>query len=337
MRRTVTLAATIAALILAPSTALAQTADEPRIPPGTTAGGQDVGNLTLSEAAAKLDSLFAAGFARPLQVRVSGHRFTVRPKDVGFTFDALRTARRANIAAQAAPKAPDGSVAVDVPLATGFVAKRLAAQVAKIDAASTTPARDATVRITLRHMRVRKARPGASVPAKALRTEIAAAFADPAGARILRFKRKVVPAKVTVHDLKVGRYATVITVQQSTFRLRLFKRLKFVKSYGVAVGQPAYPTPNGLFSVANKAVNPTWNVPDSPWAGALRNESVAGGSSQNPLKARWMGIVSGVGIHGTADDASIGSRASHGCLRMHVWDVIDLYPRVPLGTPVLIG
>jgi lipoprotein-anchoring transpeptidase ErfK/SrfK len=338
MRRIVTLTAAVAALSFVPSTALAQTpGEEPRIPPGAKAGGQDVGNLTLSEAAAKLDAVFAPGFARTLQVRVSGHRFTLRPKDVGFSFDALRTARRANLAAQAAPKAPDGSVAVDVPLVTGVVAKPLAAQVAKIGAGSSTPARDATVRITLRHMRVRRARPGASVPAKTLSTRIAAAFADPAGARILRVKRQVVPARVTVHDLKVGRYATVVTVQQSTFRLRLFKRLKFVKSYGVAVGQPAYPTPSGLFSIANKAVNPTWNVPDSPWAGALRNESVAGGSAQNPLKARWMGIVNGVGIHGTAEDASIGSRASHGCIRMHVWDVIDLYPRVPVGTPVLIG
>ena len=56
----------------------------------------------------------------------------------------------------------------------------------------------------------------------------------------------------------------------------------------------------------------------------------------NPLKARWMGIVNGVGIHGTGEDWSIGSRASHGCIRMHVSDVIDLFPRVPVGSPVLI-
>ena len=49
-----------------------------------------------------------------------------------------------------------------------------------------------------------------------------------------------------------------------------------------------------------------------------------------------MGIANGVGIHGTAEDWSIGSRASHGCIRMHVSDVIDLYSRVPVGTPVLI-
>ena len=145
----------------------------------------------------------------------------------------------------------------------------------------------------------------------------------------------VVKAAVRTKDLK-NRYGTVITISQSSFRLRLFKRLKFVKSYGVAVGQPAYPTPRGLFSIANKAVNPPWTAPNSPWAGAYRNETVAGGSSENPLKARWMGIANGVGIHGTGEPGSIGSRASHGCIRMTVPDVIDLYPRVPVGTPVLI-
>jgi lipoprotein-anchoring transpeptidase ErfK/SrfK len=50
-----------------------------------------------------------------------------------------------------------------------------------------------------------------------------------------------------------------------------------------------------------------------------------------------MGITDGVGIHGTGEDASIGTRASHGCIRMHVGDVVALYKRVPVGTPVLIG
>src|SRR4051794_39829969 len=106
MRRHRPLAVALATLLLAPAAALAQTGEEPRIPPGAKAGGQDVGDLTLSEAAAKLDTVFTPGFARDLQVRVAGKRFTVHPKDVGFRFDALRTARRANIAAQAAPKAP---------------------------------------------------------------------------------------------------------------------------------------------------------------------------------------------------------------------------------------
>ena len=142
-------------------------------------------------------------------------------------------------------------------------------------------------------------------------------------------------AKVNANDLK-RRYGTVITVDRAHFKLRLFKALKFRKSYQVAVGQPAYPTPSGRFSITSKQVNPVWSVPNSPWAGELQGTTVDGGSAANPLKARWMGIANGVGIHGTGEDYSIGSRASHGCIRMHVPDVIDLFKRVPIGTPVLI-
>ncbi|MBW3654099.1 MAG: L,D-transpeptidase [Actinobacteria bacterium] len=130
--------------------------------------------------------------------------------------------------------------------------------------------------------------------------------------------------------------STVITIQQSTFTLRLFKHLRVVRTYKVAVGQPAYPTPRGLFAIQSKQVNPVWSVPNSPWAGELAGTTVTGGSAQNPLKARWMGVTGSVGIHGTSQGYSIGTRASHGCIRMHVNDVIALYKRVPLGTPVLI-
>ncbi len=50
-----------------------------------------------------------------------------------------------------------------------------------------------------------------------------------------------------------------------------------------------------------------------------------------------MGVSGSVGIHGTGQDYSIGTRASHGCIRMHVPDVKLLFKRVPIGTPVLIA
>jgi lipoprotein-anchoring transpeptidase ErfK/SrfK len=336
MRRSLTLSLVLAGLAL-PAVAAAQDPTvDPVIPAGAKAGGADVGGLTLSQAAAKLETTFGPSLGRAIEVRVAGKRFKLTNADLGFAFDALRSARRANVAARAAQPGPDGTVAVDVPLAATVKRSKVAAEAAAVDAATTLPARDATVRITLRHMRTRKARPGASLSAAKLAARIEASAISPSAPRVLRGTRGTLRPKLTVSDLARGRYATVITIDQAHFRLRVFKRLKYSKSYGVAVGQPAYPTPNGLFSIANKAVNPTWTAPDSPWAGAYRNESVPGGSAENPLKARWMGIVNGVGIHGTGDPGSIGSRASHGCIRMTVADVIDLYPRVPVGAPVLI-
>ncbi len=168
-----------------------------------------------------------------------------------------------------------------------------------------------------------------------LARRIGASLDDPRLTRVFKPALLRVRPRVTADRLRRGG-ATVITIHRATFKLRLFKNLRVVRTYRVAVGQPAYPTPRGLFSIVSKQVNPTWSVPNSPWAGELAGTTVVGGSAANPLKARWMGITNGVGIHGTGQASSIGTRASHGCIRMHVPDVIALYRRVPIGTPVLI-
>ena len=74
-------------------------------------------------------------------------------------------------------------------------------------------------------------------------------------------------------------------------------------------------------------------MPQQCVAGSLAGQVIPGGAANNPLRARWLGIANGVGIHGTAEDWSIGTRASHGCIRMHVADVIDLYRRVRSARP----
>jgi hypothetical protein len=213
--------------------------------------------------------------------------------------------------------------------------RRLAAFAVGVDRRSRVRPRSARLRMTLRRMILRRSRPGRSVDEKALARALRPILADPHAARFVRFRRERVRPRVTTRELR-RRYRTVVTIDRAHFRLRLFKKLRRRKSYPIAVGAPGYATPRGRFSITNKAVDPAWTAPDAPWAGAYRNEVVAGGAPDNPLKARWLGIVGGVGIHGTDVESSIGTRASHGCIRMRVADVIDLYPRVPVGTPVLI-
>jgi lipoprotein-anchoring transpeptidase ErfK/SrfK len=319
------------ALLLAPAAQAQAPEPEPVIRPSVTVAGLDVGGMTLSHAAGEIDRAFRHQLVtRNVSARVGGRGYRLRTKQVRFTFDPARSARRALIAGGRTAEP------VDVLPWTRYDRKRLAKFVARVDRGARVAPRDATVRITLRRIIRRKSRSGREMKDRQLSKLVKLALTDPRAARQVRPKRKVVRAKVRPRDLARGRYGTVITISKSSRRLRLFKRLKLSKSYGVAIGQPAYPTPSGLFSIANKAVNPAWTAPDSPWAGAYRNETVPGGSAENPLKARWMGIVNGVGIHGTGDPGSIGSAASHGCIRMTVPDVIDLYPRVPVGTPVLI-
>jgi lipoprotein-anchoring transpeptidase ErfK/SrfK len=91
-----------------------------------------------------------------------------------------------------------------------------------------------------------------------------------------------------------------------------------------------------MHRVLSKQRNPTWYVPNRPWAGDLAGQTIPPGDSRNPLKARFIALGGGVGFHGTADLASIGQAASHGCIRMRIPDVISLYNRTPVGSPVLI-
>jgi hypothetical protein len=310
-------------------------APEPVIPPGAHAAGLHVGGLTLSQAAAAVDQAFAARLAEPIEVRVAGHRSKLSPAAVDLVFDPLKTARRANSAARQTPPAPDGTYPVDVPLHVTYDGAKLAAFTVAVDRRSMVRRRSAKLTMTVRRMRLRRAVMGWSIAEKALAAALDPLLADPHAVRIMRFERERVHPKVNANDLR-RRHRTVVTIDRAHFKLRLFKNLKLRRTYGIAVGAPGYETPTGRFSIRNKAVNPAWSAPDEPWAGAYRNEVVAGGSPENPLKARWLGIVGGVGIHGTADTWSIGTRASHGCIRMTVPDVVALYPRVPVGTPVLI-
>jgi lipoprotein-anchoring transpeptidase ErfK/SrfK len=334
----------VAILLMFPAAAAAQDptptpaptpAPEPVIPLGATAAGLPVGGLTLSQAAALLDTTFSAKLAARIQVRVAGTRSHLYTQRIGFVFDPLKTARRANIAANATPPAPDGTRPVDVPLHVTYDRDRLARFAYNVDLRSYIRKRNARLTMTVRRMKLRRARMGWSIDQRALAKTLDGLLANPHAVRVVRAVRERVPPKVNANDLR-KQYPTVVTIDRANFKLRLFKNLKWRRTYGIAVGAPGYATPTGRFTIRNKAVNPAWSAPDEPWAGAYRNEVVPGGSPENPLKARWLGIVGGVGIHGTAAEYSIGTRASHGCIRMRVADVIALYPQVPIGTPVLI-
>jgi lipoprotein-anchoring transpeptidase ErfK/SrfK len=303
-----------------------------QIAAGVTAAGIDVSGLNADEAAARLREVVGTRIeGGTIAVQAADITWTLKAVDAMTTLDDLQSAKRALYAGRDAAGQP-----VDVPLVVTFDKSVVEKFAATIDKRLARAPRDSTLKISLRRVRVTHSKAGRDINQRELVKKLSAAIVDPRITRVLEPKLIAVKPKVTADSLRKSA-STVITVDQKNFKLRLFKHLKVVKTYKVAVGQPMYPTPRGRFSVTSKQVNPVWSVPNSPWAGELAGTTVTGGSAANPLKARWMGLAGGVGIHGTGEDASIGSRASHGCIRMHVSDVIALYKRVPVGTPVVIG
>lgn len=113
------------------------------------------------------------------------------------------------------------------------------------------------------------------------------------------------------------------------------------RDYPVAVSTPERPVPIGSTQVVSKQKNPTWFVPLSIQKEmASRGERVSTRvppGPGNPLGPRWIGFWRGqFGMHGTNAPTSIKRYASHGCVRFRASDIVDLYDRVWVGTPVHI-
>ncbi|MFZ5353250.1 MAG: L,D-transpeptidase [Bacillota bacterium] len=125
-----------------------------------------------------------------------------------------------------------------------------------------------------------------------------------------------------------------IVINKSSRILTLYKRNKVIKKYPVAIGKNPDTTPTGKFTIVIKAKNPAWG-------GGGYASPVKGGSPKNPLGYRWMGLsIKGggsYGIHGNNKPYSIGTNASHGCIRMINSDVEELFDLIPKNTIVWIG
>ncbi len=107
--------------------------------------------------------------------------------------------------------------------------------------------------------------------------------------------------------------------------------------YPVGVGRAGMAW-SGQAHIAQKSLSPAWGPPADI---ALRNPNIPllipGGSPRNPMGAAAMGLTRGnYAIHGTNEPSSVGRFVSHGCIRMHNADVLDLYGRVGVGTPVYV-
>ncbi|MGI6778092.1 MAG: L,D-transpeptidase family protein [Acetivibrionales bacterium] len=125
-----------------------------------------------------------------------------------------------------------------------------------------------------------------------------------------------------------------IVINKTKRILTLYNGKCVIEKFPVAIGSPPSLTPDGKFSISVKVVNPAWG-------GGGYAKPVPGGSPNNPLGYRWMGLSIGggdrYGVHGNNSPYSIGKNVSHGCIRMINSDVEHLYSIVPLNTKIWIG
>ena len=315
-------------MAFASSAPAASAATTERLPEGSTIAGIAVGGLGPYGARAELRRQLAPVYESPIVVRIHGSRVSERTTVLGqeIRYDDM---------VAAAYEQFDRGDPVHVRMMRTLNGTLLTNAVSNLARPFYRTARNAHVRFGLTHVARYGGSSGRAVNVRELRRKLLSELRRPTGAR--RVWGHVVWVRPAVRRRDLPRlYPTYVSVSRAGRTVRLFKRLHLVRRYTVAVGAAGYDTPAGLHHVLSKQVNPTWYVPNRPWAGSLAGQTIPPGDSRNPLKARFIALGGGVGFHGTADLASIGQAASHGCIRMRIPDVISLYDRVSVGTPVLI-
>jgi lipoprotein-anchoring transpeptidase ErfK/SrfK len=310
---------------------------------GVSVDGVSVGGLHETAALTKVQGDLTTRLNRPVTVHWGSETWKLDAREAALKVDAsnmvaqaVSASRQGSIFTRTIRGLFGGSVNRDIPLVVSYSHQAVRNLTAKVRAAVDRPPRDATVRASASGLSDVPAEDGLTVDNTRLGGRIEDALTGASASGRVSIPAHAVRPAVTTSQL-AARYPAYIVVDRASFRLHLYEHLKLAKTFEIAVGMEGLETPAGLYKVQWKQVDPPWYVPKKAWAGALAGTVVPPGPA-DPLKARFMSFDGGAGIHGIdpSEYSSIGHDASHGCVRMRIPDVIALYSRTPVGTPVYI-
>jgi len=310
---------------------------------GVRIDGVSVGGMREAAALTKIQDQLIARLDRPLSVRSGSQRWTLGARDAGLTVDAqnmvaqaVSASREGSIVTRTVRGLFGGSVNRNIPLVVSYSHQAVSGLTAKVSAAVNRAPRDASVQPSASGLSEIPAQDGLTVDDAALGGRIVRALTAATASRTVVVPAHGVRPAVSTSQL-AARYPAYIVVDRGAFRLTYYEHLRLAKTFEIAVGMEGLETPAGLHKIEWEQVDPPWYVPKKAWAGALAGTVVPPGPA-DPLKARFMSFDGGAGIHGIdpSEYSSIGHDASHGCVRMRIPDVIDLYNHSPVGTPVYI-
>jgi lipoprotein-anchoring transpeptidase ErfK/SrfK len=310
---------------------------------GVKVNGVAIGGMTRAAAERKLSATLLEPLDRPVKVRYKDRTFTLTQKAAAIGIDirgsvdrAMRRSQEGDMFSRTWRNLRDESLNTELAAQVSYNQPAIEKLVKRVRRSIDRKPVDAKVDLSEGNVEPTTSKTGVRVRYNTLAKDVERTLLDPGNTEPVKVHTNVVEPKVSTKDL-AEKYPAILIVDRANFRLTLYKNLKREKTYGIAVGQVGLETPAGLYNIQNKAVNPAWHVPNSDWAGDLAGKVIPGDDPSNPIKARWMGIYDGAGIHGTTAEGSIGTAASHGCIRMRIPEVIELYDEVPVGAPVYIA
>ncbi len=304
------------------------------MPTGALVAGIDVSGMTRSDARELITREVVAPLGEPVTVDVGGTRFTLPAAEVvavdvdAMLEEAFLPRKRAALPRRVVDRVSDRPAGtktdLKITLADATVDEWLAETARSVE---TTPS-DAAIKLEDGAVVFIPSRVGTSLDV----TATAGALREALIAGVKTVEAGIIHSEPEITESELG---PAILVDISERKLYLYRDGEIEKTYGVAVGTPGHPTPRGEFEITQKRYMPTWVNPGSAWAADM--PKTIGPGPSNPLGTRALNInAPGIRIHGTTANSSIGTAASHGCMRMHRWDIEDLYERVEVGTPVFI-
>ncbi len=309
---------------------------------GVTIGGVDVGGMDAAEAKRAVRRQLLGPLRHSIRVgyggrswELSGEALDVHANVESAVDRALAESREGGLPGRLVRYVTGEEVDKRVSAAVTYSQPAVNRFVRRVAAAVDREARDATVEPSVDSLQLVRARNGRKLRDRLLTRQLEAAVLNANAGHTVAARTHPVKPEITAGEV-AAEYPSYLTLDRGAFTLRLWKHLKLVKSYTVAVGQEGLETPAGLYHIEEMEVNPPWHVPNSAWAGSLAGQTIPPGP-EDPIKARWMGIFEGAGIHGTEETWSLGQAVSHGCVRMSIPDVEELYDQVEVGTPIYIG
>ncbi len=301
--------------------------------PGTRIGGQLIGSGTIPDAEAILREHFVVPLHRPIVVSGPALNTQATPWDMGLRVNVAAVARSVLAEQRKTPVFERiwrraAGIAGDEPLHLNFdrtAVERFADSF--VQKVNRMPV-DAQVKVNGDALTIIPDQVGRQLSRQEAIDAIERSLAR--GSSSITLPVHTIPATI-----QAGVFSKVIVVSTTANTLRLYNKDKLVKQFQVATGTGGYPTPLGTFKIVDKQEFPTWYNPHDPWSVSM--PETIGPGPDNPLGTRAMALnADGILIHGTPEDSSIGSNASHGCVRMHIADAEQLFTMVDVGTPVLI-
>lgn len=307
-----------------------------RILPGVTVAGVDVGGMKRDEAVRILREKAEETLYAELVVRAAGHRWTVTPASLGMTADVEGAVSRAIGLADEMSFASRvyhrlRNVPVEASLDLSFVSDRAGVEAFVEQAFDevSVPVVDAKFALVDGELVTRRSHEGQELAVPSATHDILRALA-------LRTGEVDVPVRTLEPAVTTAALGRSIVVDLSENHLYLYDGLKVVNDFPVATAAPGYTTPVGNWQVVDKRENPTWYNPAPDSWGADLPPVIAPGPG-NPLGTRAIYLnAPGIRIHGTYSSSSIGTYASHGCIRMYIADSEELYGQVDVGARVII-